>query len=279
MAIEDLLPVLEIVPDLLRNLPTIIFVLQVVAYFFMIMFFGSIAIRGYRGYANFFIRIGVRFGLGAVALIGGIALSNVFPIMDGFLKAFQLDMIVFGLIASIILFFIVYMITFNIINIEGARRKIEQLQKMISKAQSVKGSKKLAPISIAGIVILAGFIGFSLFFFGGFPNILQDFGLDPDNLNDIANEIDALRGGGANLPAGCTSLVAMAGQVGVQELLSNPVDDPQARTMIEAYTGSTVLQTYSLIYQQQEVLIGLTVDNQVCSIMNNNVCECIVVSS
>ncbi|MBU0530594.1 MAG: hypothetical protein KKC05_02875, partial [Nanoarchaeota archaeon] len=214
MAIQDILPILDIMPDLLRNLPVLVQILQAIGYVVFILFLGSISIRGYRGYANWFFRFGVRVGLGFVALIGGIALSNVVPFLnEGVYRMFQLNVLIFGVISSIILLVAVYMIAFNIINVEGMRKQIENLQKRLEKARDVK-AKKLAPISIVGIVILIGFVLFSALFFGGFPDMLSDVGLNPDDLSNLADEIEGLTGQVEDVPQGCVSMVVLAQSLG-----------------------------------------------------------------
>lgn len=272
MAIEQILPFLGIVPDLLRQLPLLVFILQTVGYLFLAMFFGSIAIKGYRGYANVFLKYGIRLGLGFIALIGGISFSNLLPFFtDSFFKTFQIDLIIYGFISSFIVLLTVYMITFNIFNIEGIRRQIENLQRKLEKTKDIRG-KKLAPISVVGIIILVVFIAFSLFFFRGFPNVLDELGLNAEELESMAQQIENLNI--ANLPAGCISLITLTQEFGPEGLVSAPHTDAAAQALIEAQSGSTVKQTYLVTYNGKDVIIGVTENGQICTVTNNQFCEC-----
>jgi len=273
MALEELLPFLDFVPEFLRELPTILFWLQILGYILLIMFFGSISVKGFRGYANYFIKLGSRFGLGLLALITGYALSNVLPIFqEGFFSMLQADVFIFGLISAIILYFAVFMITFNIMNAEGIAVQIKKLQEKLKKAAEIKG-KKIAPISIIGMVVLIALIVISVLFFRGFPSMIEEIGLTEDDLNTLADEIDAISGQG-DLPDECVSLVILARDIGVEDLMSSPHEDAAAAALMEEYTGSTVLQTYIVTYDGKDIIIGVTVDEHVCSVLNGELCEC-----
>jgi len=275
MAVEDLLPVLQIAPDLLRSLPEIVQVVQIITYFFFVLFLGSIAMKGYRGYANLIIATGARIGLGFAALLAGVTLSGVIPFLnEGLYKTFQINMIVFGVISSVILLVFVRMITFNIFDIQGMKNKIKYLQEKLSKVQNING-KKLHPISIAGIALLAGFIAFSFIFFQGFPNIIKDMGLNPEDLNSMADEIEDLVAATNNLPPGCVSLITLARELGADGLTTTPHQDAQVQALMESGSGSVVQDLYLVRYGNKDIFVGVTMKDQICSVTQGQFCECL----
>ncbi|MFH1978198.1 MAG: hypothetical protein ABIJ92_02645 [Candidatus Aenigmatarchaeota archaeon] len=275
MALTDLTGILSFMPDLLRELPTMFFVAFVVGYIFLILFLGSIAVKGYRGYTNIFFHFIFRIGLGFAALIAGISLSEFLPFLnEGIYKTFQINVFMGGLIAAFILLACVYMISIHVYNIQGIKNKIASLQATLKKAASIQGKQKLTPVSIIGVVILVGFLLFAAVTFQGFPDPLADLGITAEELSTLADEIETISGG--DLPAGCPSMAQLSSEFGLN-MLAEEFDDPQASTLMETNSGGAVLQTYRVNYQGTNVILGITADNSLCSVANNQFCECISV--
>jgi len=273
MALSDLTSMLELLPDVLRGLPTLLNVMYIIGYVFFILFLGSISIRGYRGYMHFTLRFLLRIGLGAAALIAGMGLSEFLPIINsGIYRTFQLHVLAGGIISSVILMGCVYMISYNILNIQGIKNRISRLQEMLQRAGSIQGKQKLTPISIIGIVILVAFLLFTIINFKGFPNALEDLGLTEADLSSLADEIEAITG--KNLPEGCITITELSREFGLG-LLSEEFNDTEARSLMETNYGRSVSKTYRVTYRDKNIILGVTEDGGLCSVINNKFCECI----
>lgn len=278
MALPDISNLLVFMPELLRELPFIIQAVEIITYIFLILLFGSIIVKGYRGYMHSAARFLLRIGTGSVSLISGISLSGFLPFFNtSIYKILHIDMIIGGLIAVAVLTFCIYLISHHIFNIEGIRKQIRRLQDKLRLAEEIRsrGRAGLDPFRVAGIVILAIFLIFSFGTFRGFPDILSEMGLSKEDLNKLADEIEIVseQFSGANLPRGCISIAVLANEYGF-DLLKTPYTDPDIKSMIEQESGYEVLSMFTVTYNQQNIILAVT-QEEICSATQTQFCECI----
>ena len=89
---------LSLLPIIVSQLPEIFLLADVLFYVFTTLFFGSIAVRGYRGMMHFLPHFGLRVLTGVIAIVGGVAIRGFFPDLGtGFFQLFRADVIVGGL--------------------------------------------------------------------------------------------------------------------------------------------------------------------------------------
>jgi len=279
MAIEDFAGLLETAPEILRQLPMIIQTLQIIGYFFVLLFFGSIIVKGYTGYIHPAARFLFRVGLGFVALLSGIGISEILPFFNtGIYKLFQVDVFVGGIIATAVLTLVVYMISHNVFNVEGIKKQIEKLQNKIKKSEELKGkgTKLTDPVRIGGIIIACIFVTFAMINFRGFPDVFSDLGLSQERFNELASQIESVRDqfGGQNLSEGCVSIATLA-QVYGTNLLNTRYNNSAVESLIEQGANANVLELYSVEYNQQTMILGITDNEKLCSSTLNQFCECI----
>lgn len=136
----DLSSMLAILPLLMESLPLILLATQIMMYVFFAWFFGSIVIKGYRRHLSFPIKIVSVFGLGFISLIAGIAFSTISPILnEEIFKLLQINIMVNGLIASIILAISLYSLSYknrpssSKVMIEKLKMKVSELEELLMK--------------------------------------------------------------------------------------------------------------------------------------------------
>lgn len=258
--------------EFLSSLPQILQVVQIFGYIVIILFFGSIAIKGYRGYVNRILRFLGRIGLGFVCLVSGVVVSAHLPLEflnEGLYRMFQLNLLIGGIMSSIILALLVYMITFRLHNVSAMEKRIKKLEERVKKAKDMekKGKSKIKnPVSIIGIVLIVLFLVFSFMSFRGFPSFSDD--------------ISVLMGGSGDLPEGCAStLMIVATNL---EAFSNQelpeYDDPNVKALLEEGSGYNMSMVYRVEYNQDTYAIGITPAGKMCSARPTQFCECIDVS-
>ncbi len=184
--------------------------LNILWYIVWILFFGSIAMMGYRGFLRWYLKWPIRIGLGFVSIIAGIGLGVLIPI-DGIPMASFAKMFIGGLISGI-----VFAIALNIISyrmpglIGGFENRVEHFQNKIKALKKDGPLKVITPTRIIGIALFCGFLIFSLINFTGFPTFENEVnsmigdmtGMDMDDMsascqalvNSLYSNIDVLTG-------------------------------------------------------------------------------------
>ena len=99
-------------PALIANLPAIMETVQIVFYIFLILTFGSLVLKGYRGFLPWWQSLLIRLGTGSLSLIGGISIGNYITFFNSLeLQLLQLHIIMGGFIAASILLISFYFLT------------------------------------------------------------------------------------------------------------------------------------------------------------------------
>ena len=278
-------------------------------YIFLIFFFGSIAMKGYKGYLQGKLHLLLRIGSGFVCLITGIGLSSFLPLVSEnmILKIAQIDLIIGGAISSLVLLVSLYIITLRFPRSLVIKKRIEKLEEKLKKTKDRPPSpRKVDPFIIVGVAIIAVFLIISLMNFRGFPNMTEDLlsqmGITPEELSQMG---DLLGGAGGNggleglLPEGmvieggkpieeqspeCTStILAIASiQNQIQDpefLMSHMYSNQAVESMIERESGKTVIQMFRVTEGGNDIIIAMTEDMFSCIGTPTQFCLCAGTSS
>lgn len=288
----DISGLLSVAPTMMRDLPQILFGLQVILYIVLILVFGSIILKGYRGYAHFAIRFLMRLGFGFVALVCGTAISGIIPMfsnesMYNLIQVMVVNPFLGMVISAAVLTISVYLISHNIFNVPGIKKQIEKLQNKLKKAEGIlsRPVKKLDPIRIAGAAILVVFLIISLLSFQGFPSLGDDMfkfiGLTPDDVQDLSDYMQGL-GIGGDMPEGCASTLILI-QNNLDDFMAGMLpesSDQGIRSMLESGSGTGMTDVYEVTHEGRDMFVGISSDgNNVCSATSSSFCECIDLKS
>lgn len=254
---------------LLANLPEVLSTVQIIVYVGLIFFFGSIAVMGFRTYTHWYIRLLIRIALGFLALISGIALSPFIPFFTGpIYEMLQLDLIVSGIIASIILGISLYLISFSSFNIPGIEKKISSLKNKLEDAKSKEPTNITKGIQIGGIVLLAAFLILSIVNFRGFPSISERISsLLPEQFRDILSGFEDLSN-----ECGETAAILARHQDELTDL--NLYENEFLKQEIESKTGSSVSQMVSTVLENKTIVIAITESGKNCYATETELCIC-----
>jgi len=220
-------------PDI-SGLITLMPYLNILWYVVWTLFFGSIAIKGFRGFLVWYIKWPLRIGLGFVAILTGIGIGALIPIAGIPLASFT-KMFIGGFISGI-----VFAIALNVISykmpglIGGFEKKIEHFKNKIKSIKVGGPPKAITPARIIGISIFVGFIIFSMLYFSGFPTFE----------NEISSMIGDLTGTDmSDLSSGCQAMtnslytninIFSGGQ------LPDPYNDPNLQAIYQQECGETI---------------------------------------
>ena len=291
MALPDISGLIEFAPAMLRDLPQILFGLQVIFYIVMILFFGSIILKGYRGYAHFAVSFLLRLGFGFIALVCGLGLSTLIPPFsnDAFYSLIQSVLInpfIGMIISTAVLTISLYLISHNMFNISGIRKQIDRLQERLKKAEDTSakaGGKRLEPLRIAGLVILVVLIAFSLMNFQGFrpfgDDLFSYMGITPEEIEELGRYLKGI-GGGDDLPSSCVPVFTLV-QENFNDFLNNRLPestDASVKSLIEGSSGLTMAKVYHVTHEGMTFYLGLTAE-KVCSSTHDEFCECMEIES
>ena len=221
MAVPDISGLLQTAPIILNEMPQIITGLQIVFYVVLILGFGSIIIKGYRGYMHPVVSFLARVGFGFVALICALGIAGYIPIFiqDDFYIMIQellINPIAGVIVSTAVLTVSVYLISHNVFNVTGMKKEIENLQGRLKHAEEVlaKGVKKAEPVRIVGAVVLVAFIIIALLNFQGFPSmgdrLFSFMGITPEDIEELSQYIEGIGGlDGGDTPEGCAPIISL----------------------------------------------------------------------
>lgn len=114
---------------MIEMLPQLLFATQAVMYVILAWVFGSMAFRGLRKRLHFAIKIAVVFGTGFLCLVSGTVLADYMFFFKGTVfRVFQIDLLLGGIISSIIIAVAFYLITRRekVADKEGMLRKLKE---------------------------------------------------------------------------------------------------------------------------------------------------------
>lgn len=266
----------EQLPLLLKELPTLLLLSDVVFYVFGILFFGSIAVRGFRGYLHPAAHFGLRILLGMVSVVGGMAMTSLFSFLSsGAYGLLNLDTLAGSLLSSLILAGGLYLVSFRLIDVPSLKKRIRRMEERIKRGQAVAAEKRgwKDPVKVIGILIIAGLVGFSLLQFKGFPRpseeLLSSIGISPGDLEGLK----ALGGG----TQGCAAALTLLQSLGNFDNLP-PVTDTGQKSIFEREAHSRVTDMRKAFVEGEDYTVALTEGQQICYSKQSQFCDCVDVS-
>jgi hypothetical protein len=256
------------ITELMAVLPQLFQYLQIIAYVVLLLFFGSVAMRGWKGYLPIYFRWPARIGVGFICLIAGIALGPLITgLGTGILKMFQLDVVTVGVISAIIVSVGLYLISYRSHGaVESMKREIERLERKVS---DMKG--KVRPgwtvAKIMGLVIIIALVAVSAASFRGFPpamssELFESFGI-PEEISRMSPECMGLM----------TTMATLSQQ---QDAFQNPPvhQDDALKALIEQGSGKSVSEMYRIEESGQTIILGVMGDNSQCIASETEFCMC-----
>jgi uncharacterized membrane protein len=295
----DFSGLISFAPELLRSLPQIFQTVQLIAYILFMFFFGSIVIRGFRGYLPWHVKLLARMGLGFLTLVCAVSLApfmpfggtGVFRLMFTILQA---DIWIAGVISALVLAVSLFLISSRFYNIKAMEKSMEKLKAKLEKAKAVGKEEEgktfvqriLQPMRLAGIVIFVGFLVIALISFKGFPdttgNILSAIGLTPQDIENLTGYIEAISPSQESMPEGCVSPLELA-QNFQESIIRNDLPvyaDPAIRNLIESNSaGEKVALIYRIEYKQRTYALAITDRQSICSATGDLFCGCVNLGS
>lgn len=272
--------------EIVANLPVILDTLQNVTYILLVLFFGSIAIIGFRIYAPFWKKLVLRMAFGFLSLFTGAAIAGFMPLPDNIIiKLAQIDLLAGGILSSIIFAVCLYILSKALSSEDTIKKAIERLQAMLKKEQARPKPKNTwsSPFFLAGVVIVALFLIFSAANFRGFPSfqesLMEAFGLTQDDFESLSNVLDKVKDmdlpeGIAEMPNECYDLLSAMDQN--PESVARLVDysNPTLKSAIESSTGQPVLDMKQAYVQGSIVIVAITADGMTCIASETELCIC-----
>ena len=262
------------IAELITSLPLILQGIQIFSYIVLTLFFGSIAVKGWRGAPSMLVSILLRLGAGFVCLIAGITFGPWVPwLATDIMRLFQLDMIIMGFVFSIIMAVAIALVSNNLPgSAERMQRIIEKLQKRIKKMQQGEVSGVNSQ-RIAGAVIVIVVVALSALYFPGFPNMAED----------LLSSLAPMGGEGLSqitqMSAECTGI--MASLLNIQqtspELLMMPevYRNPSLESRVESERADSVLEMYKVEYEGAVIVQILMESGDVCTATETELCLCV----
>ncbi|GEM_PF-4728545 len=244
-------------------LPMVFQYIQVIGYIVMVLFFGSIAMRGWKGWFPWYINLLARVGTGFVCLIAGVSLGPFMTgLRTGILAMFQLDLITVGVISSVIMSVALYLISFKSHRAAlSVKKRIHKLErKLRGMGHPPKGMTKW---KWAGLAIIVALVALSAVSFRGFPEnaaseMFKSMGL-PEEVADMSPE--------------CLS--AMMAVTSVGEIRDPPLYENDAlKSTIEAESGETVFEMYRIENAGATIIAVKTVSDKTCFATETDFCMC-----
>lgn len=264
-----------------QMLPALLNLTQIAFYIVSIVFFGWIAVLGYRSFLPKLKRLGLQIVLGAISMVCGISLSAFFQYNNILYQILWVDKLVGMLVTSIVLLISMRLMTQCIPYGPTLREHIKRLQEKLEKREDrnakMPENRLRHPATIAGLVIFIGFIAFSLINFRGFPDMKQSIfsslGISDSEMAKINEAMQQfLNSPFANLSAGClSSLEEVQGKEGLREVT---FEDAAIKSMVEAAAGEPVSEMYKLESGGRTLVIAAMSSGKRCFATPTEFCIC-----
>jgi len=267
------------VAGMLKLLPLVSPVISIVIDLAIILFFGSIALIGYKGYLSGIRKLGMRLFFGLVCFMGGVALAPFIPIGDQLLKL-MVGSLIGDAISAAVIAVALRLMTLNLPYSLVLREKIKVLQDKLDKRSDrdakVPNDRTLEPATVAGILVFLGFIVFSLLNFHGFPDIMKDtmsaMGLGDKELAEISALASQYENSPlANMSAACRSSVSL---LGVSGLTDTVYEDQALKAIIETKENDTVSEMYKMESNGKVLINAALSSGKHCYTTQTEFCYC-----
>jgi hypothetical protein len=273
---------LSALPALLEQLPELFLLSDVLFYVFGVLFFGSLAVKGFRGYMHFIPFFGLRVLMGIVSMMGGLSLKGFFPFLNsGIYQLFRADILAGSFVSSLILAGGLYLISFRLINVNSLKKRVDEMQSRIEKAKKMP-SKMLGwrdPLKMAGVGILVVFVGFSAVGFRGFPSISEGFlsfiGITRDDLTELSRQFEGASLQEEDLPPGCMGVMGILQAAGPDITKLQKSENMDVIQIIEDGSASSVLDMRIAAVGGKEYFLAVTEGQKICSATRSLFCGCL----
>jgi len=265
------------ISEIISELPLFLQTVQTVFYIFLVLFFGSIAVTGFRVYAPFWKRFLLRLVFGLLALFSGIAIRGLIPLPGLiFIKLMQLDIILGGIIASVVFAISLLLISRTVSAEDTLKRAIDGLYDKLKKEQSRhKPDNALkSPHFIAGVLIIVAMLLFSAANFTGLPsmqeNVLSTFGISPEDWGEISKLASSMQSEGCSEVTG----VLLRHKDDLQDILTGSYENPSLESLMSNEAGEEVLALQRGEAEGVVFVLGVTASGTTCVGTENRVCFC-----
>jgi len=272
--------------DIVANLPLLLNALQAVTFLFLVIFFGSIAIIGFRIYMPLWKNLLLRAVFGVLSLFSGSAIAVFMPVPDNIIaKLAQIDVIIGGVVAAVFFAVSLFVLSRAISSEATLKRAIEKLQKALKKEHARPKPKNTLsnPYFLAGAVMIALFIIFSAANFTGFPSLQEDlmdaFGMTKDDFESLSGMLQNVKGmdmpqGIGDMPNECYGLLNALGNNPDSMSSLSEYSNPQLKAKIEQETGEDVLEMKRATVDGQAAIVAVTTGGNTCIASEGDLCVC-----
>ena len=245
-------------------LPQIMQYIQLIGYVVMALFFGSIAMKGWKGYLPWHLKLAARLGAGFLCVLSGVSIGPfITGLRSGILRVFQLDLITVGIISAIL-----FSVAFFLIS-SKSEAALESLKRHVKKTENKIKKMGVPPKGMtihkwAGIAIIAALVALSAVTFRGFPGnaaqeLFKSMGL-PEEI--------------ANLSPECMS--AFMAMTSMGQKVENPplYENAALKSIIEQGSGKTVFEMYRLENEGRVIIAAKTTEDKTCFATEAEFCMC-----
>lgn len=266
---------------LLQQLPTIIILTDIMFYVFGALFFGSIAIKGFKGFLRFPFSFGFRMVMGLLSLIGGIGLRHLFPdFSSGIFQVFNADILIGSFLASIILLIGLHLLTFRFYRLDNLNNEKKMIEERIKKAKKIDPKKRgmRDPLKIIGLVLIIGLMVFSLINLRSLPRPSDSFlsyvGLDREELKGLGNQLGQISDLEGEVADECVSVISILQDTGPDITTFPSVTDPQVLSLLASGAGSPMLDVREIRVDGEIYYLGTAENSNLCHAKVSQFCGC-----
>lgn len=244
-------------------LPQVFQYIQVIGYVVMIFFFGSIAMRGWKGWLPWYTNLLARAGVGFLCLFVGVSIGPLITgLRSGILAMFQLDLITVGVVSAIMLSIALYLLSFKShYAVLSIRKRMHKLERRMRSMRNLP--KGMTIHKWIGVIIIVALVALAAVNFRGFPEnpageIFRSMGLP----EDIANMSPECMG-------------AIMAMTAIDEVRNPPLyENPSLASLVEERSGKEVFEMYRLESEGMTVIAIKTTDDLTCFATESEFCMC-----
>jgi len=265
----------ENAPLLFEQLPQILLLADIAFYGFGALFFGSLAMKGFRGDAPFLVHFSIRVSLGLLSMMGGIALRGFFVFArQGIFPLFTIDIVLGSLASAMLLGIGLFLLSFRLVNVSLLKKQIAHIEKRIHDAKKVPKEKRgmRDPLKIAGVAVIGAVMIFSIATFGGFIRPSDEFysfvGLEPEDFSAISEQLKNINAE----EQGCRNVITIVQEVGSSYDTLPVSHERTIQGLIEQNAGSFVSD---MRITPAGDILAVTQDAQFCTATPTAFCGCI----
>jgi hypothetical protein len=269
--------------EIFQMLPTLLSLVNIIVYVVAVLFFGSIAAKGWRGYLSWPKKLALRLALGFVCVVTGVSVAPFLRLDGPFFKVMGIDLIAGMIVSTVVIYaamkLMMLSVPYSLVLKEKIRVLQERLDRRKDRDAEAPKSKIRHPATVAGIVILVVFIAFALLNFRGVPDIRQSMlsglGLSEEDFSRITEAMNQYASSPlANMSASC--LVTVQEMQGKEGLWNNPPQYTNAalEAEIESKSGDSVAGMFKLESGGKTLIVAMLNNTKQCYATTTEFCTC-----